>query len=566
MWPAEFLDFRNFLWRCHQCLRLLAPTRLQYDLGEWMQHGPVRKVALCFRGFGKSHLASLFGDWRLGCDREDKFLQTSASRKKSDDATRFMLDLIRIVPELKNLYPEREQRRSNVEFDVNGCLPAHAPSVRSLGITSNAIVGSRAGAFCADDVESKANSQTPTMRERVRDICRELGGAILRSEVEIENPCALYLGTPQLEDSLYFTLPEAGYEIRIYPIRYPDPKTRDVYGNMLAPILAADLDRCPSLAGQPTEPLRFPESVIRNRQAEYGKHGFALQFMLLPSLADADRYPLKLNDISVMDLDVDVGPEKVVWSSSPELALTDLPNVGFRRDWWRRPIDLVGKLVPYQSGVMAIDPSSTGADECAYAVAKALNSQVFLLDVGGFKIGNSEDTFRALARIARRWKIGTVLVEQNFSGGMWPQLFRPILRELHPGCVVEEVPVHGQKEKRVIEILDPVMDSHRLVVNKAAIQNDHDSTQDYPHGSLEYQCFYQMSRLTPDRGCLEHEDRLEAVALAVAHFSDTMSRDFEMEIESRKSEELDTMLEQWDERLLMTPGRQHQPQGWITRR
>ena len=38
----------------------------------------------------------------------------------------------------------------------------------------------------------------------------------------------------------------------------------------------------------------------------YGRSLFALQFQLDQSLADTDRYPLKINDLIVTDLDVDI--------------------------------------------------------------------------------------------------------------------------------------------------------------------------------------------------------------------------------------------------------------------
>ena len=49
-----------------------------------------------------------------------------------------------------------------------------------------------------------------------------------------------------------------------------------------------------TLVGQPTDPLRFSDFDLLEREASYGRSGFALQFMLDTRLSDAQRYPLKV--------------------------------------------------------------------------------------------------------------------------------------------------------------------------------------------------------------------------------------------------------------------------------
>ena len=46
------------------------------------------------------------------------------------------------------------------------------------------------------------------------------------------------------------------------------------------------------LMGQPTDPKRFSDSDLLERELSYGRSGFSLQFMLDTSLSDANRYPL----------------------------------------------------------------------------------------------------------------------------------------------------------------------------------------------------------------------------------------------------------------------------------
>ena len=67
-----------------------------------------------------------------------------------------------------------------------------------------------------------------------------------------------------------------------------------------------------------------------------------MQYMLSTSLDDLNRYALKLSDLSIMNLNPDNAPEKVIWASSPELRHEDLPNVGLQGDAYYRPMQLQG--------------------------------------------------------------------------------------------------------------------------------------------------------------------------------------------------------------------------------
>jgi len=89
-------------------------------------------------------------------------------------------------------------------------------------------------------------------------------------------------------------LPERGYKTHIWPARYPDEDTRIGYGGKLAKFVENRLQSDINLEGQPTDPKRFSEFDLLEREASYGRSGFALQFMLDTRLSDALRYPLKV--------------------------------------------------------------------------------------------------------------------------------------------------------------------------------------------------------------------------------------------------------------------------------
>ena len=128
-----------------------------------------------------------------------------------------------------------------------------------------------------------------------------------------------------------------------------------------------------TLVGQPTDPLRFSDFDLLEREASYGRSGFALQFMLDTRLSDAQRYPLKVGDLVVMDIPTHEAPERVLWASDDQYIHQDLPNVAFNGDHYHKPMFMSPEFVEYTGSVMSIDPSRRGKAETGYAVVKMLN-------------------------------------------------------------------------------------------------------------------------------------------------------------------------------------------------
>lgn len=217
---------------------------------------------------------------------------------------------------------------------------------------------------------------------------------------------------------------------------------------------------------------------------------------------------------------------------------------------------LVGSWIPYTGSVMAIDPAGRGKDETAYAVVKILNSQLFLLESGGFSGGYSEDTLEKLAQIAKRQQVNRLLIEANFGDGMFEQLLKPFLTRIYP-VTTEEVKHSIQKEKRLIDTLEPVMNQHRLIVDRRLIEQDYKSTQHLPsEQALKYQLFYQMSRITRERGALAQDDRLDALAIAVGYWVEAMARDVDKAMSDAKERHLKEALENFMDHVLGYTGKQ----------
>ena len=545
-------DFRNFLYIAWKHLweagAITAPapdpTDVQYDIAYYLQHGKRRKVIEAFRGVGKSWIASAYVCWRLLLNPNLNFLVVSASKDRSDQFSMFTKRLIFELPILAHLKPREGQRNSNIMFDVAPAGISHSPSVKSIGITGQ-LTGSRADEIIADDVESLNNSLTQVMRDQLAERIKEFD-AIIKP-----NGIITFLGTPQNEMSIYNKLPERGYEIRVWPSRIPEDEGK--YNGTLAPYIL-DLMARGVAARTPTDPKRFTDEDLMEREASYGRSGFALQFMLDTSLSDENRYPLKLADLIVMPLDTRMSPVKLVWSSGTEHAINDVPVVGLSGDRFYKPMWVANDMAEYTGSVMYIDPAGRGEDETAFAVVKMLHGWLFLVDIGGLQGGYTETNLKLLSVVASRHKVNKVLVESNFGDGMFTELLKPVMRKIHP-CSLEDIRVSQQKELRIIETLEPVMNQHRLVIDKALIKRDYESAKD-----PKYSLFYQLTRLTKHRGSLRHEDRLDALAGAVAYWQQQMGRDTDQAAEDHREKLLDKELAKFKESCF---GYKPQSSSWM---
>lgn len=542
-------DFRNFMFLVWKHLGLPEPTPVQYDIAAYLQHGPKRSIIEAFRGVGKSWVTSAFVCWVLLRNPQIKVLVVSASKHRADDFSTFTKRLISEMPMLQHLKARSGQRDSSIAFDVGPSRPDHSPSVKSVGITGQ-LTGSRADLIVADDVEVVGNSLTQMMRDKLSSLVKEFD-AILKP---LDTSRIIYLGTPQTEMTLYNQLRERGYELRVWPARYPPAKLLPRYGDTLAPMLLEMLERDPSLGdstggrGAPTDSRRFSDLDLVEREASYGRSGFAMQFMLDPSFSDTDRYPLKLGDLMVLDCDPKMAPLKAVWSSSPELARQDLPSVGLAGDRFYRPMWVSKEnYVPYSGVVMSVDPSGRGGDELAYSVVAFSNGYLFLLRCRGLKGGYVDTNLETLAKEAKHFGVNEVIIESNFGDGMFTQLLAPFMQRAHP-CRMEEVHNSIQKERRIIDTLEPVMNQHRLIVDSKVVMDDQENYNEYSQElASRYQLFYQLTRITRDKGSLAKDDRLDSLAIAVGYWANVMDKDTQRILEEHREAslmgELDKFLE-----------------------
>lgn len=528
-------DFKLFLQALWNALNLPNPTRAQYAIADYLQHGPKRLQIQAFRGVGKSWITGAFVLWTLFNNPEKKIMIISASKERADNMSIFLQKLIIETPWLSHLRPKSDDARwSRISFDVN-CSPHQAPSVKSVGITGQ-LTGSRADLMILDDIEVPGNSMTEFMREKLLQLCTEAESILTPNE----DSRIMYLGTPQTTFTIYKRLAERAYKPFVWPARYPRKVTH--YEGLLAPQLVADIDN-DAVPWDVTDD-RFDNDDLIEREASMGRSNFMLQFMLDTSLSDAEKFPLKCSDLIVTSVNPKSAPESAVWCSDPKNCIKDLPTVGLPGDYFYNPMQLQGEWGPYAETICSVDPSGRGSDETTAAYLSQRNGILYLHEMRAYRDGYSDRTLLDILRGCKKYEASKLVIETNFGDGIVSELFRKHLQQTHQKCDVEEVRASVRKEDRIIDSLEPVLNQHRLVVDKSVIEWDFRSNpEEAPEKRLMYMLFYQMSRMCREKGAVRHDDRLDCLAQGVKYFTDAMSISANEAMKERKREEWQMLVE-----------------------
>nr|BAR30739.1 terminase large subunit [uncultured Mediterranean phage uvMED] len=532
-------DFKLFLQALWGQLDLPPPTRAQYAIADYLQSGPKRLQIQAFRGVGKSWITGAFVLWTLFNDPERKIMIISASKERADNMSIFLQKLIIETPWLNFLRPKADDSRwSRISFDVN-CSPHQAPSVKSVGITGQ-LTGSRADLMILDDVEVPGNSMTELMREKLLQLCTEAESILTpKSDSRI-----MYLGTPQTTFTIYRKLAERSYRPLVWPARYPRGKNVTQYEGLLAPDLQEDIEQGAE-EWAPTDD-RFTHDDLLEREASMGRSNYMLQFQLDTSLSDAEKFPLKMADLIVTSVNPTTAPENIIWCSDPANVIKDAPTVGLPGDYFYTPMQLQGEWSAYQETICSVDPSGRGTDETAACYLSQRNGLIYLHEVRAYRDGYSDNTLLDILRGCKKYNVTSLVIETNFGDGIVSELFKKHLIQTKQNINIEEVRANVRKEDRIIDSLEPILNQHRLVVDRSVIDWDYSSNKDSaPESRLLYMLFYQMSRMCRQKGAVKHDDRLDCLAQGIKYFTDALHISALDQIAMRKRDDFNNMLQEF---------------------
>jgi len=520
-------------------------TEMQEDIAVYMQNGPRLRMVMAQRGEAKSTLAALYAVWRLIHNPRERVLVISAG---ADQASEVAILIIRVIMNwdiLEYMRPDKQHGdRTSVEsFDVHFALKGldKSPSVACVGITSN-LPGKRADLLIPDDIESPKNGYTVTMRQHLLQLSKEFTSICTHGDI-------LYLGTPQSKDSIYNTLPGRGFDIRIWPGRFPTPEEQAKYGSRLAPFLSERIAADPSLQrgggldgskGKPADPARYTEADLVEKELDKGPEDFQLQYMLDTSLSDATRQQLKLSDLIVANYHWETLPEVAVLHADQRYLVplsSDFP-IPLTKMYYAASMDTLF-AAPREKPIMYADPAGGGSDELAFAVSCAMGPYIHLLDVQGWKGGLNEANTNHILATALKYKVSTILCESNMGHGLFETNLRAEVlkasldearpredREFFKSLGVTGEYSTGQKEKRIIDSLVSATQRHKVIVHEQVFESDRIcGLQDSGEKRATYSFFSQFANITTDRQSLTHEDRLEAAAGAVRFWKGVLVQD-----------------------------------------
>lgn len=528
-------------------------NRTQADICKWLFNGPKYRMVQAQRGQAKTTLTAIYAVFRLIHNPTTRVLIFSAGGKMSKEIASFVIQILNGLDFLWMLRADKNagDRESVEGYDVHWLLKGveKSPSIKCMGVDTNA-QGSRADVLIADDIESMKNSRTVVTREILEDLTKEFESICAEGDI-------LYLGTPQSIESIYNNLPARGYQIRIWPGRYPTEIEEITYGENLAPLFKADMILDPTLrhgagidggAGKPTCPEMFPETLLLEKQISQGIAKFQLQYMLNTSLSDTDRYPLKLSNLIVADFNMDNGPVLPVWSNDPRNMYR---SIAFGSKYkLNRCVPNIYEFRKFEQTVMYIDPAGGGknGDEMGYAVIKLIGAYVYISAIGGVPGGFEEENLYKLVEVAKANKAKIVCIEKNFGNGAHANMMKPLFAKRDWPVTLEEVYETGQKELRIIDIIEPLLSSHRLIICPQALEFDASSIELYPvETKLTYRFIHQMGMLTRDRGCLRHDDRLDALAGAIRYVVERLDFDTQIVIEAKRRAEEVAKIAIWND-------------------
>jgi len=508
-------DFRTFMWFVFKEAYGFTPHRIQLDFAHLMQKGVgTSHILMAMREFGKSIIDAAFIDWFLLVNPNATVLVMSANFDRSQEIVGTALGILKSCDFLTDMCPGKYDLDGRMAFTVGTRTKVvKEPSCTATSITAGN-TGKHADLILSDDIEIPKNSDTQPKRQKILEGVDEytyilnIGGTDMK------------IGTPQTEDSVYFKLVDDGsHTMSRVPAEYPDVTDEKQMAH-LAEFLLEEMRKGDVEQGDPTYPERFGREELAKTKAK-APGTYALQMLLDPSSSDEDKYPLKMRDVIVMELSPDYGPLRVMWNlTNPR---DDIESVGLGKDMWYGPGYVDHTPTEYQLSVMGIDPAGNGPDEVGYAVAKNIHSNVFVTAAGGIDGGYDDATLKKLCEIAMTQGVKEIHVEKNFADGMYGVQLARVLGEMGLRIPIVQATAKGQKEQRILATLEPIFASHKLVIDSRVAR---DQT-----------LAYQITRMRNERGALLHDDRVDALEIALKPFQEMFLIDADKMISNTQDQE-----------------------------
>lgn len=492
---------------------------------------PVWRIVKGYRMQGKTRVITIGTSlWRAFRDAERRIIYVSAS---ADHARRILATVRASIEKcsfLKHLAPRPNQRDRIECFDMGPASINPQPSFLAMGIDGQ-LSGPRAHSVYPDDVETEDNSLTIQARDALESSCDSFSMWLYKNRSEGQTGELLAIDPVEVimpgtskhdEDSLYERLARRkSVAVRSYPIVAPAPGE---HVNGLAPVIAR---RIASGDLRPNESTssRWSTPEAHEKMSQVLPTTEAREYRLIVGSQASKAYPIRLEDLIVADwaIDRDKAPVRTVWGSSDadgrDTAI-DIPSLSPTQQRLRRPAFRDRQWAPYSTTRAFVDPSGQGEDKTGFAAAGELAGTFYVKFVHGLSGAHAQQDCDLIAVTCRTHAVHELFYEGNADPTRaWEQLMTAALNRAtlpkgspgHPdgwSCTLTRVPAVGQKEKRIIATLRPVIAHHRMVFDRAAIE----PSEAAPYLELQY----QLSRITEQRHSLKEDGKIDALAGLIA--------------------------------------------------
>lgn len=483
-------------------ISLLAFAYMEYDRRGWVMpdvhvriydwmartEGTRTRVLMVFRGCGKSTILGIRNAHKFYTNPRHQLLVQGADNDLTDDVSRDTLAVLRAHDMTKDTLMEPAGVR-HWWTKAGYAHTARTPQFRGRGILSR-VTGNRADDIQNDDTEVANNVENVDARAKLRRRLAEQS-FILKPDGQI-----LWVGTPHTHDSIYEQKIAGGAEALVIPLfanqtRFePSNVSRTELtfdGEVLddgvwvfvgigasAKLLAegVDFDRRGNTVtfDEPVNalidicvgnamPERFHRAEMLERRRECATVNYWDQQYGLKS---KPIHEVRLNPENIQAYDCE--PRFTTANKIPQMWLGKVQLVGVSLRW--DPSS--GKINSDVSGVCLDFQDAAGRHY--WHRMQALTGEIAETNEDGTRITGGQ--VWQLCDLVKQFRIPRVTVETNGIGKLAPSFLRMALKQRQIKCAVAEVDAVVSKNPRILEALEPLIQSRMLWAHVSVLDGE----------------------------------------------------------------------------------------------
>ncbi len=520
--PKPKISFLAFflIWADRQGWEVPA---LHVRVCHWLESkGPLALLMLP-RGHAKSTILGIYNAWRYYCEPSLRILHQGESDPTAFKTARDTKAVLQRHPLTRDM---AGGLRGEVSFWwLPGNPDERNPSMQAAGVLSN-VTSSRADEIQNDDIEVPRNIGTAEAREKLRYRTGE------QVHILVPGGSELYVGTPHTHESIYTDIQAQGADCFIVRMFDQEHRLDDAKaGRHPVPFMPEFVF---SGIGQPARLLRLgsdyqvqvkgsaytlilsePHSLLDCYAGQawperFGQEELEKRRRKTRTINEWDsQYQLHAKPVTQTRLDpdrmfeYDLEPELREANSQTALFLGNVRLVSAALHW--DPAS--GKVKRDVSALGLVFSDATGRRYVHRAIPLMGDVAEFGPD-GKTVIGGQVQT---ICDVVERYSLGRVKLESNGVGQFGRAVLQAALKQRGLHCGVKEEHTTGNKNKRILEALEPLL-------NTAGMLWAHTSVMDGP--------LYDQMRMYNPAFTDQEDDYLDVVASACAEVPERFGKDF----------------------------------------